>query len=86
MTIKGYKKHFVILKSIGSDYIEEAYFVLKQELPRGTASTDIVKEATRIISDYQTHKKRKRPRLSLPSFLLGAVFAGVLAGILILFC
>ena len=35
MTIKGYKKHFVILKGIGSDYIEEAYLVLKKEMPRG---------------------------------------------------
>ena len=85
MTIKGCKKHFVILKSIGSDYIEEAYLVLKQDLPRGTASADIVKEATRIISDYQTHKKRKRLRFSFPSFLLGAVLAGVLAGICICF-
>ena len=29
MTIKGYKKHFVILKGIGSDFIEEAYLVLR---------------------------------------------------------
>ena len=85
MTIKGYKKHFVILKGIGSDYIEEAYLVLKKELPRGTANTDIVKEATRIITAYQTGKKRKRPRFSLPSFLIGAVLAGAFIGILSLF-
>lgn len=85
MTIKGYKKHFVILKGIGSDYIEEAYLVLKRELPRGTASTDIVKEATRIVSEYQSCKKRKRPRFSLPSFLIGAVISGVVAGLLTLF-
>ena len=85
MTIKGYKKHFVILKGIGSDYIEEAYLVLRKELPRGTASTDIVKEATRLISEYHAGKKRKRPRFSLPSFLIGAVFSGVIAGLLTLF-
>lgn len=85
MIIKGYKKHFVIVKGIGSDYIDEAYLVLKNELPKGTASGDIIKEATRIITEYQTAKKRKRLPFSLPSFLLGILLAGVIAGVLFIF-
>ncbi len=85
MIIKGYKKHFVIVKGIGSDYIDEAYLVLKNEIPKGTVSGDIVKEATRIITEYQSVKKRKRLPFSLPSFLLGVLLAGVIAGSLFFF-
>ena len=87
MIIKEFKKNLVILKGLGCDYIEEAFIILKGDLPRDLPNTDILKEANRIISEYRTGKKRKRFSFSLPSFLLGAVAAGVLAvvlGILIL--
>ena len=32
MGIKGCRKNLVVMKNIGSDFIEEAYFVLKNEL------------------------------------------------------
>lgn len=76
MMIRGCKKNLVVLKNIGSDYIDEAYLVLKGEFPSGAASPDIVKEANRIIWEYQTGKKKKtRPPFSLPSFILGAIAA-----------
>ena len=38
MVIKGCRKNLVVMKNIGSDFIEEAYFVLKNEMPAGTAA------------------------------------------------
>jgi hypothetical protein len=87
MVIKEFKKNLVILKGVGCDYIDEAFIILKGNLPSDVKGGDIVKEANRIISEYKTGKKRKRPAFSLPSFLLGAVAASVLAvvvGVLIL--
>ena len=87
MVIKEFKKNMVILKGVGCDYIDEAFIILKGNLPRELKGSDIVKEANRIISEYKTGKKRKRFSFSLPSFLLGAGSASVLAvllGILIL--
>lgn len=78
MMIRGYKKNLVVIKNIGSDYIDEAYFILKNDLPEGAAGGDIVKEANRIVSEYQTGKKRKRLPFSLTSFLLGAIAASVI--------
>ena len=87
MIIKEFKKNLVILKGVGCDYIDEAFIILKGNLPHEIKGSDIVKEANRIIAEYKTGKKRKRFSFSLPSFLLGAVAAGVLAvlvGVLIL--
>lgn len=78
MMIKGCKKNLVVMKNIGSDYIDEAYFILKSELPAGAAGADIVKEANRIIAEYRTGKKRKHLPFSLTSFVLGAIAASVI--------
>lgn len=83
MFIKEFKKNLVILKSIGSDYIDEAWIILKGEIPSNLTGGDIVKEANRIIAEYKTGKKRKkRSSFSLWSFFLGVITASVLAGIL----
>ncbi|MBQ3489221.1 MAG: hypothetical protein IJA86_01355 [Clostridia bacterium] len=87
MIIKEFKKNLVILKGLGCDYIDEAFIILKGDLPRDVKSGDIVKEANRIITEYRTGKKRKRLSFSLPSFFLGMGSASVIAvvlGILIL--
>ncbi len=78
MMIKGCRKNLVVMKNIGSDYIDEAYFILKNELPTGTAGGDIVKEANRIISEYQTGRKKSRLSFSFLSFVLGAIAASVI--------
>ena len=83
MFIKELKKNLVILKSVGSDYIDEAWLMLKGELPKDVSGGDIVREANRIIAEYKTGKKRrKRSPFSLWSFFLGVITASVLAGIL----
>ncbi len=78
MMIKGCRKNLVVMKNIGSDYIDEAYFILKNDLPAGTAGGDIVKEANRIISEYQTGRKKSRLSFSFLSFVLGAIAASVI--------
>ena len=82
MVIKEFKKNLVILKGVGCDYIDEAFIVLKGNLPTDLTGGDIVKEANRIISEYKTGRKRKRFSFSLASFLIGVVAASILAVIL----
>ena len=79
MVIKEFKKNMVILKGVGCDYIDEAFIILKGNLPRELKGSDIVKEANRIISEYKTGKKRKRLSFSPASFFLGAIAASVVA-------
>lgn len=82
MFIKEFKKNLVILKSVGSDYIDEAWIMLKGELPKDLSGGDIVKEANRIIAEYKAGKKRKKRRpFSLPSFFLGVITASVFAAL-----
>ena len=82
MIIKEFKKNLVILKGVGCDYIDEAFIILKGNLPNEVKGGDIVKEANRIISEYKTGKKRTRLTFSLPSFLLGAGSVSILAVVL----
>ncbi len=83
MLLKGCKKNLIVVKGFGSDYIEEAYLILRSELPAGTVRGDIVKEANRIIHEYDSGKKKKRLSFSFPSFFMGVLLAG--AGALVLF-
>ena len=79
MIIKEFKKNLVILKGLACDYIDEAFIILKGDLPHDPPSGDILKEANRIIAEYRTGKKRKRLPFSLPSFFLGFGTASVVA-------
>jgi hypothetical protein len=84
MLLKGCKKNLIVVKSIGSDYIEEAYLILKPELPAGVAKEDIVKEANRLVHEYDTGKKKKHRPFSFPSILIGSFITGAVALILYL--
>ena len=75
MLLKGCKKNLIVVKGLGSDYIEEAYLILKQDLPQGMVGGDIVKEANRLIHEYDTGQRKKRRPFSLPSFFIGAMLA-----------
>lgn len=68
----------IVLKDTGSDFFEEAYFVLKTSPDRNLfrSEKDFVAEAKRIIlanspaGSLSGDRKRKGPRSALP-FLLG---------------
>ena len=83
MLLKGCKKNLIVVKGLGSDYIEEAYLILKQDLPQGMVRGDLVKEANRLIHEYDTGQRKKRRPFSLPSFFIGAMLAS--AVLLLLF-
>ncbi len=85
MLLKGYRKNLIVIKGIGSDYIEEAYLILRPELPSGAGQADIVKEANRIIHEYDSGKKKKRRRFSFPSFFIGVLLTGAVGLFLFLF-
>lgn len=84
MLIKGCKKNLIIVKGLGSDYIDEAYLILKPELPVGVAKEDIIKEANRLVHEYDTGQKKKRRAFSFPSFLLGVLISGSVALLILL--
>ncbi len=74
MLVKGYRKNLVVMKHIESDYIDEVYLILKPEVP-SSGKTDVVKEANRIIRDYETGQKKKRLPFSPLSFFIGVLTA-----------
>ncbi len=79
MLLKGCKKNLIVLKGIGSDYIEEAYLILKPEMPHGTARGDIIDEANRLIHEYETGRRKKRKPFSFASFCIGVLLSAAVA-------
>ncbi len=80
--IMNCKKNLVIMRNLKSDFIDEAYFILKNDVPE-PLGRDVVDEANRILAEVRTGRK-KRPPFSLPSFVGGAVSAGILSLIVFL--
>ena len=84
MLIKGCKKSMIVVKNLGSDYVDEAYLILKPELPCGAAKEDIVKEANRIVHEYDTGKRNKRAPFSAASFFIGALLSAAASALIFL--
>lgn len=59
--LKGCQKKIVFLKDTGSDFFEEAYFVIKPEYD-GIKEDDIVCEATRIANGICQERNTKLKR------------------------
>ncbi|MBO5286547.1 MAG: hypothetical protein J6B34_00325 [Clostridia bacterium] len=81
--IKGCQKRIVFLKDTGSDYFDEAYFVIKPCAVEKSES-DIILEATRIANEAiekGNDKEKNRGLFRVISFLLGC-FAGIGATLL----
>ena len=80
--IKGARKEMIVVRTAGSRYFDEAYFVLRENTQRhGKKSTDILSEANRILSEItpetsHSSKKRNRPWLS---FAIGGFCGAVLS-------
>ena len=63
--IKGARKEMIVVRTGGSRYFNEAYFVLREEAPRTKhKSADILSEANRILAelapDFPSASKKKR--------------------------
>lgn len=53
MIYKGTQKKMIMLKNTGSEYFDEAYFIIKDGVARSDSEceNDMIKEANRIISE-----------------------------------
>ena len=86
--IKGCQKKIILLKDTGSDFFEEAYFVLKGDIAISEKDeTDMVKAATKIISDSDFSKKSHKNKISskIANFIIGVVCGILVCAIIFLF-
>ena len=88
--IKGAQKQMIVLRTADSRYFDEAYFVLRKELPvQKGAKGEMLFEADRILRESTNdarigHKKRKRGLLFFCiGFLLGLGAAALLCTLLL---
>lgn len=78
--LKGCQKKIIFLKDTGSDFFEEAYFIIKNEY-EGMNDIDIISEATKIANGiYQSRDFKKSHRQGLYSLFLSM---GMLVGVAI---
>ena len=84
MLIKGCKKSMIVVKNLGSDYVDEADLILKPEIPTGASKEDIIKEANLIVHEYDTGRRKKRAPFSLVSFSIGALLSGAVSALILL--
>lgn len=76
--IKGCHKRIVFLKDTGSDFFDEAYFVLKPNA-FSKKESDVVLEATKIVNGIIDENIKPKERKKIFGILF-AFFAGILLG------
>lgn len=85
--LKGYQKKIVCLKNTGSPLFEEAYFIVRADVPAPGGSHTLVEEANRIIARNSGEFPRFR-RHTFPAgwlaFTLGAAVTAFLCALLYL--
>jgi hypothetical protein len=87
--IKGCQKRMIFVKNTGSDLFDEAYFILKDDVPSNSElDGNIVRAATAIINQSgflrQSAPKRRQKRGGVIPFLLGVAFASAI--FMLVFC
>lgn len=77
--MRGYQRRVIYLKNPGGEYFDEAYFVVRENLPEDSAREgDMVFEANRIISENLGVKKPMRPHrlfFGIAIFLSGVLLS-----------
>ena len=82
--MRGYERRVIYMKNVGSDYFDEAYFVLKSDTPPAEKKKErLVDEANRIIKE--NFYKRKRVKISPLILFLLAFSLGAMVSLLALF-
>lgn len=82
--IKGCQKRMIFIKNTGCNLFDEAYFVLKSDVPvADETENDIIRMATAIINEHDIpRKKRKKlPKWLLPFFIGLFIGTGICSGI-----
>lgn len=87
--IKGCSRRMIVLKDTGSDFFEEAYFVLKSHKTPGKIRTeqDFVAEANRIVAEASNngiYSKKQEPKSNTFLFLFGVLCGIAVCSIAIL--
>lgn len=76
--IRGAQKRMIVVKTEGSRLFEEAYFILRRELPGGTPDRKtLVGEAEKILAESAPGVRPKRSFRGWLFFLLGMVFCAL---------
>lgn len=70
--IKGCHKNVVFLKDTGSEFFDEAYFIVKPNA-KNFSGKDIVTEATKLVNTYSEKKKEKKKTGKLLAFCTGVI-------------
>ncbi|MBQ4354140.1 MAG: hypothetical protein IJC71_04525 [Clostridia bacterium] len=84
--LRGCQKKIYYMKNPGSRYFEEAYLILKNDLPKNTipaAGSDLAAEADRIVRDacsYFAPPPKTRLFGRAAAFALGAATSSALIG------
>lgn len=82
---KGCQKRIYYMKNPGGKYFEEAYLILKKDIPEhsGCTSPDLATEAERIVNnacDYFAPHRKERLIGRAGAFALGAASSSALIG------
>ena len=77
--IKGAQKQMIVLRTGGSRYFDEAYFVLRQGVnPDRAQEPDLLTEAKRILSESESRKTGKRMKsMAWLWFVMGLMTGGL---------
>ena len=81
--IKGARKQMIVLRTGGSKYFDEAYFVLRKDVSNGSVGqSDILTEANRILSEstaahHSWHPLWNRWGIFIAGLLCGALCASI---------
>ena len=82
--MRGCQKRVIYLKNTGSEYFDEAYFVLKNSTnSKNRSDTDVIREANRIIEENIGKRKHFNYKKWLPlvlAFTVGAVVSALVFG------
>ncbi len=72
MVYKGCEKRMIMLKNTGSELFEEAYFILNSKKSKQASTSDMIKEANRIVAENSfLPKMEERGRSPFFLYLLG---------------
>lgn len=86
--VRGCQKKTVHIRDTGSRYYEEAFFILRPDVPAGCSSADMIEEATRIAEESlrSALPSKKRSRISKEAlfFIFGVISGALSAGALLL--
>ena len=85
--IKGAQKQMIVLRTGGSRYFDEAYFVLRQGVnPDRAQEPDLLTEAKRILEECENRKTGKRQKSAAWLWFVIGMATGIFGAIVTTAC